>query len=1010
MEAENYSNIDIVLGANPIDFDVALASVDSVGTPGNLNSYVLKTLGYSKRVIRKIDLSEGYYLLNAKGKKSILFIVTIASGSTASDLRQNLSNALSHYTGAFNSKRVWVPLMGTGSGGLEFEESFNIISEVINSYRGEANFTISLPDDKLGQEFVKILDLVDLEPNPLHQKLIEEFTRKFNDHLFLVDSTWNGNDETERFIEQEIWEHGNNTKYLDLAKSIKKGDFLIMKSVIEQKGDNVLRLKAYGVVINNVVNNQKLEVEWIPIEPNIDNYGLDYYKSHIVQPYNLDTSILLSRLLERFPKFTNYLKDLNFIYEAQHASVQNIYKESLEFIKVVLNKAYDLSLVDNISDLHNVSTGSIDLVDEVKMAFVKRFDNKGLFFVEDGQDENSERERLMAEVFSSLTSDIDILKDRGYLEQYFAIFEHPFTPDDIALITDWSKQNNFGYHPIVLGIEDVFELAEKHGINRDDYISEAEESLNIPQNQSETISDKIPFHLDQVVNEDKLGRDPVAKAFVDLIKNDVFTSSLAHSFIVHLQGEWGTGKSSFMNLIRNHLNTDDEQWVIVEYNAWQNQHIKPPWWTLIDQVYRKSKGQLNYWPRTILKFKESFRRIWRYSGWEKILTFVVFVLGVFGIIYFGDSLLEIFKHSTEIVQEGQDISKKSTISKLSDFGKFILTLSSVIGTLYALAKILTTPFFINSSKQMESFVLKAADPMNKIKQHFGDLVDNINSEKPKRQLAIFIDDIDRCHKEFIVDLLEGIQTLFKEKRVLFIVAGDKNWITTSFGNIYKDFAQDESKQHQLGEFFLEKAFQLSFRMPNVSERAKELYWNHILGLDGVKEKSRKSLSDLSSEEQMVIKKRLSTTTENITTPEFMKTIEDDYNLTGDTASNLIIEEKNKDTEEIKHLLQDYYKLIDSNPRSIIRLANNYTMTRSVLIAERTTFDESKVFRWLIIEDLCPKVSSMITETFDVKTIETTLSKMKDTDKRDKCLKLLLDSDAETPKPLTIEDIKTIKGL
>ena len=47
-------------------------------------------------------------------------------------------------------------------------------------------------------------------------------------------------------------------------------------------------------------------------------------------------------------------------------------------------------------------------------------------------------------------------------------------------------------------------------------------------------------------------------------------------------------------------------------------------------------------------------------------------------------------------------------------------------------------------------------------------------------------------------------------------------------------------------------------------------------------------------------------------------------------------------EELKHLLKDFHSIINPNPRAIIRLANNYIMTRYTLIAERKEITADKI--------------------------------------------------------------------
>ncbi|HAF27928.1 MAG TPA: hypothetical protein DCG75_02670 [Bacteroidales bacterium] len=528
---------------------------------------------------------------------------------------------------------------------------------------------------------------------------------------------------------------------------------------------------------------------------------------------------------------------------------------------------------------------------------------------------------------------------------------------------------------------------------------------------NEQIKDKIPFHIDKVVDVDKLGREPVAKAFVRLIKNDIFTDKLAHSFMVHLQGEWGAGKSSFLQLIKKNLNSEEEEWIVVDYNAWQNQHIKPPWWTLIDHIYRKTKLELNWWCRFCLWLKESFRRIIWYSGWQKIAAFLLTIAFTVVLIKYGSSILDLLTNKTVTSTAVDNEAKGLTIEV---FAKLIITLGSVFGVIYSFSKFLSTPFFLKTPEEAVSFMRRASDPMNRIKKHFGKLVDNINSKKKKRQLAIFIDDIDRCNKEFIVNLLEGIQTLFKEKRVLYIVAGDKKWITTSFGNTYEEFSNGNEECNQLGELFLEKAFQLSFRMPNVEKDAKQRYWNYILGLpeqDPDNIQKLDSVEKLNKNQKREVRNIIQNTTEDITANEFMKNIENTYNLNQDAVSDLIIEEKNSDTEEIQHLLKNFHSVIDPNPRSIIRLANNYTMTRSILIAERKDLTADKIFRWLVVEDLFPKIKAEIKNLSTMEDILAYLDKEIEEGNATKlCKNLLTGEFNEDSEALQMEEIKNIIGF
>ncbi len=657
-------------------------------------------------------------------------------------------------------------------------------------------------------------------------------------------------------------------------------------------------------------------------------------------------------------------------------------------VRDVLNKEYNVNLYIEGSIKLNGFAQRLDFFDIEKMVFGQIIEKEKFINVRSQSAETAGTSEvgIMTTIFTDIENKIAFMQTSGKnVKRYFAVFSNRFTENNINYAKKWFDKK--GTQVDIYTLEDIKKLGNKHDIDSKKY-------LDISNSEN----DKIPFHLDKVVIEDRLGREPVAKAFANLIQQDIFTESLNHSFMVHLNGEWGSGKSSFLKLIKKNLNK--KKWIVIEYNAWQNQHINPPWWSFIDQVYQQSKKQFSWWHDIIrLRFLETYRRIIWYNSFYKYLSLLISAFLIFFILANWEALYNyIF-----------NLPSTSENFDLIDFIGLITGVSAIVGLIYSISKFMSTSFLLNSSNDATSFVLKAKDPMNRIKKHFESLIDNINDAG--YEVTIFVDDIDRCNKDFIVNLLEGIQTLFKEKRVLYIIAGDKNWITKSFGKTYVDFALEEVSDKQLGDLFLEKVFQLSLRMPNLSEEAKRNYWNYILGVQvSSKDKKINSIEELSEEQRKEIEKRLSTSKSELTTPKFMKEMEEDFNLSGDTISNIVISEKNKDSEVLRHLFQDYHRYIDTNPRAIIRLANNYTMIRSTLIAERAVFNEQKLFRWLAIEGLCPQIKEVIPVTQEINELVEKINKIKTPHIRDNCLLLLKDNNSLLGGAIEISEIKIFKGL
>ena len=509
--------------------------------------------------------------------------------------------------------------------------------------------------------------------------------------------------------------------------------------------------------------------------------------------------------------------------------------------------------------------------------------------------------------------------------------------------------------------------------------------------------DKMRFHLDHIEKVDRLNREPIAKSLARLINKEIFENKkLQYSFMIHLQGKWGSGKSTFLNLIEKHLSSDKKKWVAVKFNAWQNQHVSPPWWSFINQVYRQSKERFKWYEAFSLWTLESYRRITWYSSWYTIISFVLTL--IFFYLF--------FNYHSQLIEVLRTLSSTKNDFFLEDFTKLLLAIGTITGFIYSFSKFISKPLFMKSAEGAKSFVVKASDPMNQVKKHFKSLIGLINYWN--YEVAVIIDDIDRCNRNYTVELLEGIQTLFREKRVLYIVAGDKNWIATCFENYYKEFADKvNDKNELLGDLFLEKVFQLSVRMPSISDNTKENYWNHIL----YNEPSKRI--ELSLDERNALKERIKEgfRGKKASRADVLEELATSNSFSESELSDIAIEALDEDSTDVKHLFSSHYKLINPNPRAIKRLANNYTIFRNILVAERKNFDPSKLFRWLIISDMIPKITEIFVNIDSLETLIKEINELKPNQETKDLLNLLIfDTNNEYGGQLDINNIRDILGV
>lgn len=265
LEQINYKH-QIQTGVSPTKADVAFASIDINGNIGTLNEYVTQEYKYSLNDLPKSrQLSKlGYGLLTGKGNKPIIYVVTVDSRRDSSVLlKANLLKALVECRNWFQNKIVWLPLMGTGTGGLTYEESYSITTRVINNFQNsfptEVEFLISLPDTPTANQFLKKLP----KPTPGHNKDLEDLIQNRNCNYYLAGAYWSGDDQVNRFFQEGIWEKGQeDDSYSEIINGIKVNDIIILKSAFSLSQESVLRVKGIGIVTKESSDGAAIQVDW----------------------------------------------------------------------------------------------------------------------------------------------------------------------------------------------------------------------------------------------------------------------------------------------------------------------------------------------------------------------------------------------------------------------------------------------------------------------------------------------------------------------------------------------------------------------------------------------------------------------------------------------------------------------------------------------------------------------------------------------------------------------------
>jgi WD40 repeat protein len=438
--------------------------------------------------------------------------------------------------------------------------------------------------------------------------------------------------------------------------------------------------------------------------------------------------------------------------------------------------------------------------------------------------------------------------------------------------------------------------------------------------------DYLEWLSDSTSEADYLKRKPLASVLAQRLQRQ-HEREPGTSFLIHVDGAWGTGKSTLLDYLRAEL--DQRDWVTIQFDAWREAELGPPWWALLAALrlgicqHRGLLGRV--WLRTV----ETFTRL-RRSGASFVFACAV-LLAISAAVFF---LLR---------------PSGLTAESVTALAKTVTAVVAALGTLSAGAVVAARLLLWDSARGARLYEQSNANPMGDVARHFHWL-----TKKARGPVVFLIDDLDRCPQTYVVALLEAVQTLIRGKGAApdmvaasFVVAADGAWIRTSFEIEYERFAPTITEAGRpLGYLFLDKLFQLHVPVPTIDPPRMRTYLNHLLGL--------RTGHQLASEVANV-RARLerSTSEAQIVTTLGQASAEVRDQVVVDAVRALGTPDITAATE---HHLQRYGSLLPPNPRSMKLFLNSYTMLRTIRTLEGNPVPITWLALWTVIETRWPSLA------------------------------------------------------
>ena len=251
--------------------------------------------------------------------------------------------------------------------------------------------------------------------------------------------------------------------------------------------------------------------------------------------------------------------------------------------------------------------------------------------------------------------------------------------------------------------------------------------------------------------EDIYNRKTIAENLTKII------DSQNESMVISLDSEWGTGKTTFITMWKDLLDTDpiyNTKYKTLSFNAWENDYIKDPLLALFSEMESQIKEEDTGLKKNLDSIKSTLGAMSK-------------VVAVAGIKIATRGALDIEK-----IKLGEDNEKQ------------LIDLAGKLGELSIKE--------ISASKNIRT---KFKEEMSKYQIESG------------KKIIFFIDELDRCRPTFAIELLEVIKHLFNIDNFIFLISIDKEQLAHSVSTIYGQ------NMDTIG--YLRRFFDLDYKLPKI---------------------------------------------------------------------------------------------------------------------------------------------------------------------------------------------------
>lgn len=285
---------------------------------------------------------------------------------------------------------------------------------------------------------------------------------------------------------------------------------------------------------------------------------------------------------------------------------------------------------------------------------------------------------------------------------------------------------------------------------------------------------------DSETDLDFLDYDYLVNSMKDIIKDDALLPAC-----IGVYGDWGSGKSSLIRMCKSQLEADDQKIKCLIFNGWLFENYEDAKTAILGEILDAFKEEAKLSANVGRMLKGLYKSIDKFKLIKNGLTF------------------------------GMDFFLTGGIGTLT-----ALTVKKVVEAASGKIPDLNVDGVEQAIKD-ELDYKELREDIREFQEKFAELLE----ESKISRLVVFIDELDRCRPDTILDTLEAIKLFLFTGKAAFVLGADERHIAYAVKSKFKDI---EGQEIDIGKEYLEKLVQYPIKIPRLDQNEVETYIGCLL--------------------------------------------------------------------------------------------------------------------------------------------------------------------------------------